>query len=55
MELIKDTPERFHLGFFDHGTSQLYHIYLYDIIVINTRTLQYLPLICRDMFRQNLQ
>jgi len=32
-------------GFFDHDTSQLYHIYLYDIIVINTRTRLHLVLV----------
>jgi len=43
MELIKASQKGFIWGFFDHGISQLYHVYLYDIIVINTCTLQYPP------------
>ena len=36
--MIKQVHRKVLISVFWHGTSQLYHVYSYDIIVINTRT-----------------
>ena len=40
--------------FFWHGTSQLYHMYSYDIIVINTRTRLRLDIILVPWYNYNV-
>jgi len=38
IDLVLQANNNVNFSFFDHGTSQLYHVYLYDIIVINSHT-----------------